>query len=272
MAVDRSDDLSWLDTMPAARAAPPGSAPATSRRRNDRAMWLGGAAALLITVGGVAYQLGTLQVPWRERSAPTPRAAVRAPTPVAVAKTAPPVAEPAPAPILPVPVAEAPPAPIDAVDPLDRAERRAALPAGGDEDSVEDLPEPRLSNRVRERLRTLRLEARREEAAQAAREHRPVPRAAPNTRFALVPPGPKGRIVQLGNFTDVPLAQEQWRLVAKRWPYLMGKPRIVTPVWTRQNDQWALDYRLQIGTASQAQSLVICQRLQKAGQPCVVVY
>lgn len=272
MAAER---VPWLEAVPATgQAAPAAPRGAVSRLDYRRPAVLGGAALLLAGVAGAAFWLGTLQPRGEDRSAPRAGKPSHAGQPVA-APSAP--ASPAPAmatavaPILPVPVAEAPPAPVGALARVRETERVLPMPVRSAE-IVDDVAPPRLSNRVRARLKQVRREAKREEAAQLARAHTPAAASLPDTRFALVPPGPAGRIVQLGTFRLVSDAQEQWRAVAARWPYLTTKPRILSPVWVREGRQWALNYRLQVGTASQAQSLVICQRLGKAGQPCVVVY
>jgi hypothetical protein len=238
------------------------------KRRPGLAGPLAAAALVLAGVGGGAYWLGTKD--GTSMRADQPQAGpVRVDVPAA-----PSVRTPAPPPpIAPVPVAEAPPLPVEPVLPKAEPEpekpkpvvKTAAVPGA-----------PKLSNRVRERLKRVRAQARRDELAQARAAQVKAAEAAAaeaNARaVALVPPGPRGRIVQLGAFSTVPTAQENWRAVAARWPYLTTKPRILSPTWVRQGRRWKLSYRLQLGTASQAQSVVICQRLQRTGQPCVVVY
>jgi hypothetical protein len=169
---------------------------------------------------------------------------------------------------LSVPVAETPPTPIEPVVQVPEPDKPVVKPVAAPV-VVPEGAAPRLSSRVRERLKKVREEAKRAETSAPVRSAaiKPKPR-----RYALVPPGPRGRIVQLGSFTEVGSGQERWRAIAKRWPYLTTKSRILSPIWMRQQNRWRLYYRLQLGTASQAQSVVICQRLQKAGQPCVVVY
>lgn len=83
----------------------------------------------------------------------------------------------------------------------------------------------------------------------------------------------RGRLVQLGAFPTRDEADDAWRRLTRRYPYLRTKPRMVSPVEVRGlGNRPARLYRLQLGTASQAQSLVICQQLERAGQSCVVVY
>lgn len=84
----------------------------------------------------------------------------------------------------------------------------------------------------------------------------------------------RGRVVQLGAFPTSDEADKAWRKLARRYPYLATKPKLVSPVEVRSlgGGRPMKLYRLQLGTASQAQSVVICQQLERAGQSCVVVY
>jgi hypothetical protein len=84
----------------------------------------------------------------------------------------------------------------------------------------------------------------------------------------------RGRVVQLGAFPTRRQAEESWRRVVRRYPYLAGKPKMVNTVDVRGlgGGRPTRMYRLQLGTSSQAQSVVICQQLERAGQSCVVVY
>jgi hypothetical protein len=260
MVAERSERLPWLHEVP--RSAPA----VTHRPRHKRRLagQLAGVALLLAGIGGGAYWLGTRDGQTQSQETSPAAGPVSVDVPQATRPQAAP--ETPAAPILPVPVAEAPPPPIEQViaEPPEK-DLAKVVP----EVTQPELPAPKLSSRVRERLKQVRADAKRDEVSEPVR--RAIARPAPR-RFALVPPGPPGRVVQLGSFTDIPVAQENWRAVAKRWPYLTTKTRILSPIWMRQENGWRLYYRLQLGAASQAQSVVICQRLQKAGQPCVVVY
>ena len=91
----------------------------------------------------------------------------------------------------------------------------------------------------------------------------------------LVNPRPyAGRVVQLGAFPMRSQAEESWRQVTRRYPYLATKPKMVNTVDVRGlgGGRPTRMYRLQLGTSSQAQSVVICQQLERAGHSCVVVY
>ena len=118
------------------------------------------------------------------------------------------------------------------------------------------------------------------------------PRAAPQRRSSarplqpsadpLIAPVPmvyrsdpnRGRLVQLGAFPTREEADQAWRKVTRRYPYLATKPRTVSPIdiGSIGGGRPTRLYRLQLATASQAQSVVICQQLERAGQSCVVVY
>ena len=265
MVGERSERLPWLHEVPRQPAAVP--PPVRPKRRV--AGPLAGVALFLAAVGGGAYWLGTID----GRSARDADLPPAGPVSVNVAPAERPAPEPvAPvAPALSVPVAETPPTPIEPAAIAPEPEEKVAKPAPPPVIVPDDVA-PRLSNRVRERLKHVREEAKRAERSAPAVPAAPAATRPKPRRFALVPPGPRGRIVQLGSYTAVPAGQENWRAIAKRWPYLTTKPRILSPIWMRQQNGWRLYYRLQLGTASQAQSVVICQRLQKAGQPCVVVY
>jgi hypothetical protein len=81
-------------------------------------------------------------------------------------------------------------------------------------------------------------------------------------------------VVQLGAFPTRAQAEAAWKRVTRRYPYLASKPKMVNTVEVRGlgNGRRTRMYRLQLGTSSQAQSAVICQQLERAGQSCVVVY
>lgn len=89
----------------------------------------------------------------------------------------------------------------------------------------------------------------------------------------IVRPVVRGRIIQLGAFPSHNQAETAWRALVAKWPYLATKPRLVTTIDVRSTDGKATRmHRLQLATASQAQSVVICQQLEKTRQNCVVVY
>ncbi len=102
----------------------------------------------------------------------------------------------------------------------------------------------------------------------------PPPLTGPRPVVVYHPQPDRGRVVQLGAYATRAQADETWRKVTRRYPYLASKPKMVNSVDVRAlgGGRRTRMYRLQLGTSSQAQSAVICQQLEKAGQSCVVVY
>jgi hypothetical protein len=104
----------------------------------------------------------------------------------------------------------------------------------------------------------------------------PVRRRAVNGQAAApvaLQPVVRGRIIQTGAYASRQEAESAWRALVRRWPYLGTKPRLISPLEVRSTDGRATQmFRVQLATASQAQSVVICQRLAAAKQSCVVVY
>ena len=102
---------------------------------------------------------------------------------------------------------------------------------------------------------------------------RQAPRAAPAGAPVPLQPVVRGRIIQTGAFSSRTQAEAAWQQMVAKWPYLATKPRLIAPLEVRSTDGKATRmFRVQLATASQAQSEVICQRLQSARQSCVVVY
>ena len=88
-------------------------------------------------------------------------------------------------------------------------------------------------------------------------------------RRPIINATPKGRVIQLGAYSTQKQADAAYRTLIWRYPYLKTKPKVVSP--TPLVGGWRY-YRLRLGTATQAQSAVICQRLQRRGQSCIVIY
>lgn len=244
---DGSDRLPWLDE--------PRSQPAPRRR----SLWLP-LILLLVLLAAVGVLFWTAL---RNRQAAPEIAAIEQPAPL------PPLEAPPPPPAEP----EIPPEPVDI-------------------SSAETLPQPPALERSRQAVRAIRqsVEAEQEvdpvdalveqeEALAAADVEIPIlPPEAP----ALVRPTPVvvrtpaqrwGRKLQLGAYRNPAQAETAWRALVRRYPYLASKPKLVTPIEVRSTDGRATRmYRLQLAAASQAQAVVICQRLERAGQSCVVVY
>ncbi|NJC05358.1 hypothetical protein GGQ97_001151 [Sphingomonas kaistensis] len=100
----------------------------------------------------------------------------------------------------------------------------------------------------------------------------PAPGPTPVVAYNPRPYG--GRVVQLGAFPTRAQAEANWQRITRRYPYLISKPKMVNTVDVRGlgGGRPTRMYRLQLGTSSQAQSVVICQQLERAGHSCVVVY
>ena len=89
----------------------------------------------------------------------------------------------------------------------------------------------------------------------------------------ILQPVVRGRIIQTGAFASRQEAELAWQAMVRKWPYLGTKPRLISPLEVRSTDGRVTQmFRVQLATASQAQSVVICQRLAAAKQSCVVVY
>ncbi|HYI42348.1 MAG TPA: SPOR domain-containing protein [Sphingomicrobium sp.] len=79
--------------------------------------------------------------------------------------------------------------------------------------------------------------------------------------------GVQGRIIQLGAFRSPVQANGQWSRVYYRYPLLRPLP----PRVVRTNIRGRTYYRLQLGTFSHAHSEMLCQRLRKVGEGCIVL-
>lgn len=97
----------------------------------------------------------------------------------------------------------------------------------------------------------------------------PPPSPTPSRTHALRAPTPRGRVIQLGAYSTPKQADAAWRSLVWRYPYLGKKPKVIAP--TPPVGGWQY-YRLRLGTQTQAQSAVICQRLRARGQSCIVIY
>jgi type IV secretory pathway VirB10-like protein len=256
----RDERLPWLTDEPAVAADRPAGSDRPSKG-TGRLMWPW-YLLLLLLVSGVA--LGAWWLGTRQREAPPPQLPVEEPIAIPVPATAPPVvAEPAPS---EVPGEEAQAVP-------DAPQRTAALAAPA-------LPRPRPA--------PVRVPSVPDEAPQRSETPASGRSVFPADEPAAAPPpitGPvplvihhpqkyRGRVVQLGAFPTRAQADAAWRRAIRRYPYLATKPKMVNTVDVRAlgGGRGTRMYRLQLGTSSQAQSAVICQQLERAGQSCVVVY
>jgi hypothetical protein len=241
--VQRSGDrLPWLTE--ASKSAPP--QPVAKRRRIPLLAFLLGGLFALIGVG--AYWLGSRQPDTIEATEERPGMAAQeehAPADGARLAGEPALQEPA--------IAEAPPA-----APASPATRSTAAPA------------PVRSAEASSRRPTATV--RRSSPQRRQQTSRSVQQSAPELELP-VQPVVRGRLIQTGAFPSRAQAEADWRRMVRKWPYLASKPRLIAPLMVRSTDGKATHmYRVQLATASQAQSVVICQQLAKVGQSCVVVY
>ena len=81
--------------------------------------------------------------------------------------------------------------------------------------------------------------------------------------------GSAGRLVQIGTFSTRRQAKRGWNALMRVNPALQRLPAMVVPVQSKRDLKTY--YRLQMGTTSQAHSVVLCQRMRMIGQSCIVV-
>ena len=78
-----------------------------------------------------------------------------------------------------------------------------------------------------------------------------------------------GRMVRVGTYSSLRQGKVAWSRLARAFPAMKKLPAVVTDIPSQRNGR--VYYRLQIGTTSQAHSEVLCQRMRTMGQSCVVV-
>jgi len=243
---DSSDRLPWLTEVPRPESAP--ARPAARRSLPLLAFLLG---ALLTLIGVGAYWLGNRQGTTEPSAGERPGMIAQAETSAeaeAAAAAAAAAAEPMPLdPDVPEPAATAP------------ALSRSPAAAGARPRAAAAQPARQAAvRRAAPRPRVARRQAEPDEEAGAPVALQPVVR---------------GRIIQTGAFASRAQAEAAWQRMVAKWPYLATKPRLIAPLEVHSTDGKATRmFRVQLATASQAQSEVICQRLQSARQSCVVVY
>lgn len=253
MTDSRVDRLPWLDD-PAPAAVP------EPRARGRRAGLVALILLLVAAIGVGAFWLGQ----YSEK-------------PVAAVPVAPPSRPPAPRPTVPRPTVPIPAEPAPAPE---RAERPASRPASRPTRRARPAHRPhRLAHRPRHakihtpamgRARYRQVVARQHAEAAAESARAPVP--AQRATWYPIPlrAGPPGRAIQLGAYLSQRDAQAAWRAILTRWPYLGTRPLLILPTPARAGRRML--WRIQLRTDSQAQSLVICQRLRATGQSCMLVY
>jgi hypothetical protein len=81
--------------------------------------------------------------------------------------------------------------------------------------------------------------------------------------------GSAGRLVHVGTFASRRQAKRGWNALMRVNPALQRLPAMVVPVQSKRDSK--VYYRLQMGTTSQAHSVVLCQRMRMIGQSCIVL-
>lgn len=81
--------------------------------------------------------------------------------------------------------------------------------------------------------------------------------------------GSAGRLVHIGTFSTRRQAKRGWNALMRVNPALQRLPAMVVPVQSKRDLKTY--YRLQMGTTSQAHSVVLCQRMRMIGQSCIVL-
>jgi hypothetical protein len=260
----RDERLPWLADEPAPEPAGPAKRVRTKSSGTTRAMWPW-YFLLLLLVGAVAagaWWLGT-----RQREAPPPQLPAEQTIAVPVVGAGEPV-NAALAELPPEPLTEALPQSVPQTSDGRTDERRAASEPAAEEDGEQDFAALAETDGT-DAAAPGRPVFPAEDAAAA-----PPPRTGPTPVVVYHPQINRGRVVQLGAFPSRAQAEATWKRVTRRYPYLASKPKMVNTVDVRAlgGGRRTRMYRLQLGTSSQAQSAVICQQLERAGQSCVVVY
>jgi len=238
------DRLPWLTEVPQAPPAQP--TPKRRRRQLPLLAFLLGAMFALIGVG--AYWLGSRQ-PGTVEPAEEERPGM--------------AAQEEHAPVQEAPLAEDPEEPVP--------EKVAAVPRTATTSRSQAAPaRPRVVERPT--IRQVPPQVRRSVTRPRQQASRSRQQASPALALP-VQPVVRGRLIQTGAFATRAQAEADWQRMVRKWPYLASKPRLIAPILVRSTDGKATHmYRVQLATASQAQSVVICQQLTKVRQSCVVVY
>lgn len=245
--------LPWLNDEPGTGSPGRRGSPA---RPPSRAMWPWYAALLLLIagVGGGLWWLGT-----RQQDAPPPELAREGSPSHPIARSEPTTEVEAPPEIAPSKASESIAPRVMRTAPVRGPDTGPAPVAQGFPDQIEEATDVSTGRGVFPA----------DESFTA-----PPPPTGPQPVVVYHPQPYRGRVVQLGAYATRAQAEETWRKVTRRYPYLASKPKMVNSVDVRAlgGGRRTRMYRLQLGTSSQAQSAVICQQLEKAGQSCVVVY
>ena len=196
-------------------------------------------ALLILGVAALSYWLGTKSWTFFPDRAPTQEA----PAPIALPEPIP--AEPEPE-MLNEPMAEPEPLP---APPVVRAPPAARTPAAPREDKRTAPAKPK--------------------AADSAKEEEKKASGPPAPWPVRKVDGAAGRLVQVGTFSTRRQAKRGWNALMRVNPALQRLPAMVVPVRSKRDNK--VYYRLQMGTTSQAHSVVLCQRMRMIGQSCIVL-
>lgn len=232
------DRLPWLQDEPKAALREDGRR--GSRQRS--VLWLL-APLFLIAVGLLAYRAGLPE--WLRSARPSPE---QSPSEGAAATVT-------------------LPAPIDNPLQAPAAHPQATAPANRPADS----PQIRHGRLVLRRVHAPAIELDNEPVVAENEAERAAPPPEPPLQYWPVQTsaGTTGRMVRIGTFASRRQAKKGWKRVVKIYP---GIQRIPTLVVAKPSLRDGRDYyRLQMGTTSQAQSAVLCQRMRIIGLSCVVV-
>ena len=100
----------------------------------------------------------------------------------------------------------------------------------------------------------------------------PPPTVVVVHRYSPPPPlsvGGPGEVIELGAFISRRTANAAFRRVARRYPYLGARPRVVSPF--PRSAGWPPVYRLRLGTGSTRNAKILCRYIHSIGQRCSVV-
>ena len=241
------------ERLPFVEDAPPPAAATAAQPKRAGSMW---PWYLLLTLLVAAVAVGAWWLSTGKEAAP-PMLPAEESFPIPVIEPAPPGPEP---------LVEEPPA------------NSSGTVAGAPRPIRTEVPAPIMTDQRS-------TDGRRPSVRDSARNHRgivpadePTTGASPvtgPTPIVLYHPQPnRGRVVQLGAFPTRAQAEASWKRITRRYPYLATKAKLVNTVDVRGlgGGRPTRMHRLQLGTSSQAQSVVICQQLERAGYSCVVVY
>lgn len=246
-AANDEERLPWLEPYrePPTRRARPVKPARPKTAKSGR----GGLLALLGVIGLGGALAGGFWLGQRE-GLPT---SAQPPAEPRIALNTPPVASP--------PVAQTPaPAPVAAA-PTEVSSGSAVVPMAASRPSP-----PKRKPARRPKIRSAGVEtANIDRIKQEQGEPAPPPRVWPKQPS----PGPAGRVIQLGAFSNPDRAYVTYRQRIARYPALGRMPRVIVPV--ARGREGRLLYVLRLGTGSRQQSKTVCRNLRRSGDHCLVI-